>query len=290
MRPLAHLVARAPVRLRSKLLAGFGAIVVVLIAVGVLGLEVLGESTQRTLALEGLQKKTTAYRGLQNDNLLLRQAVAAKGGSDIGFFVGALPTPPSSENVALTLSRLRDTHDFRRLGFVPTDDERTRLREIEATYERLAPVIGEAAAFDASGRAADAQQLIRHQALPMVQRLETIIDGLANEAEADIVALVRANRIAFGRSQQIVLVTAAGAIALALLLGFTLASSLIGPVQRMDERMAEIAAGDFTGHVEVANRDELGRLAANLNHMNDELGRLYEVVQSQAAALADWNR
>ena len=33
----------------------------------------------------------------------------------------------------------------------------------------------------------------------------------------------------------------------------------------------------------VANRDELGTLAANLNRMNEELGRLYQ-------QLADWNR
>jgi signal transduction histidine kinase len=293
VRPLAHLVARAPVRLRSKLLAGFGVIVLLLIAVGVLGLEVLGESTRRTRALERLQRKTTAYRGLQNDNLLLRQAVAAEGGSDIEILHGGAPTastPPSSENAAATLSRLRDSYDFRRLGFVPTDDERSRLREIEATYGQLVSMIGEATALDASGRAAEAQRLVLHKALPMVERLETIIDGLANAAEADIVALVKANRDAFGRSQRIVLATAAGGIVLALLLGFGLASSLIGPVQRMDERMAEIAAGDFSGHVEVANRDELGRLAGNLNRMNDELGRLYEVVRSQAAALADWNR
>lgn len=293
MRPLAHLVARAPVRLRSKLLAGFGIIVALLIAVGMLGLEVLGESTRRTRALEGLQKKTTAYRGLQNDNLLLRHAVAAKGGSDIEIIHGgvpAAPIPPSSETVAATLNRLRDSYDFRRLGFVPTRDERSRLGEIEATYGQLVSVIGEAVAFDAAGRAADAEQLVRHKALPMVERLETVIDGLANAAEADIVALVKANRDAFGRAQRIVLATAAGGIVLALLLGFGLASSLIGPVQRMDDRMAQIAAGDFSHHVEVANRDELGRLAANLNRMNDELGRLYEVVRSQAAALADWNR
>jgi signal transduction histidine kinase len=43
----------------------------------------------------------------------------------------------------------------------------------------------------------------------------------------------------------------------------------------MDTRLAAIASGDFSGHVEVTNRDELGALAANVNRMNDELGRLY---------------
>ena len=32
--------------------------------------------------------------------------------------------------------------------------------------------------------------------------------------------------------------------------------------------------GDFSGHVDVPNRDELGALATNLNRMNDQLGPL----------------
>ena len=51
--------------------------------------------------------------------------------------------------------------------------------------------------------------------------------------------------------------------------------SLIGPIQRTEARLAEIAAGDFSGRLDVPNRDELGALAANVNRMNDELRRLY---------------
>ena len=68
---------------------------------------------------------------------------------------------------------------------------------------------------------------------------------------------------------------AAGAIAFALILGFALSWSLIGPIQRIENRLAGIASGDFSAHVDVANRDELGTLAANVNQMNDELRRLY---------------
>ena len=43
----------------------------------------------------------------------------------------------------------------------------------------------------------------------------------------------------------------------------------------MEARLAEIAAGDFSGRLDVPNRDELGSLGANVNRMNDELRRLY---------------
>jgi signal transduction histidine kinase len=48
----------------------------------------------------------------------------------------------------------------------------------------------------------------------------------------------------------------------------------------METGLAAIASGDFSGHVDVSNRDELGALASNLNRMNDELGRLYEALET----------
>ena len=62
--------------------------------------------------------------------------------------------------------------------------------------------------------------------------------------------------------------------------GSSLSWSVIGPIQRIDARLAAIASGDFSGHVEVVNRDELGALAANVNRMNDELRRLYTELEA----------
>jgi len=56
--------------------------------------------------------------------------------------------------------------------------------------------------------------------------------------------------------------------------------SLIGPIQRIDSRLAAIASGDFSGQVDITNRDELGALAANVNRMNDELQRLYRELET----------
>ena len=56
--------------------------------------------------------------------------------------------------------------------------------------------------------------------------------------------------------------------------------SLIGPIQDIDSRLAAIASGDFSGHVDVTNRDELGALAVNVNRMNDELSRLYRELEA----------
>jgi signal transduction histidine kinase len=71
-----------------------------------------------------------------------------------------------------------------------------------------------------------------------------------------------------------------GSVFVALLLAVILSRALTGPIRKMDTQLAAIGSGDFSGHVDVANRDELGALARNLNRMNDELGRLYRELES----------
>ncbi len=95
-----------------------------------------------------------------------------------------------------------------------------------------------------------------------------------------MVARIDASHDAYVASLRWVVAFALGSILLALALGYSISWSLIGPVRQMDERFDEIAAGDFSNQVEVPNRDELGALAANLNRMSDELGRLYRQLEA----------
>ena len=72
------------------------------------------------------------------------------------------------------------------------------------------------------------------------------------------------------------------------MLGFVLSWSLIGPIQRIEARLAATASGDFAGQVDVSNRDELGALAANVNRMNDELRRLYKELEAASQHKSDF--
>src|SRR5581483_386045 len=130
------------------------------------------------------------------------------------------------------------------------------------------------------GRVAEGRELQLSQAGPLADRLERLTNELVNKAEADMVVSVESAQAAYVRSRWIVIGFAIGTIGLALVLGYAISWSLIGPVRQMEARLARIAAGDFAGRVAVANRDELGTLAANLNRMSGELGRLYEQLEA----------
>lgn len=286
--PLGRVAARVPVRIRTKLLVAFAAVVFLFLGVGALGQRVLSQSNNRLEILARLQKNLTVYRFLQNDNTALQQVVGSRVGGDVEAFAGQF-SPATKQSVEPIIRRLRDFYDLGRLDFDPTAEERRIVRQIEADYERFVSAMTKSVELEGAGKVAEAQGLVITEAKPLLTRLGSATDQLANEAEVAIAAVSSENRAAFVDSRLMFLLSSASAIVLAVLFGFAISSSLIGPVQRMDARLAEIASGDFAGRVEVPNRDELGTLAFNLNRMSDELGRLYHVVESQAAALGEWN-
>ena len=107
---------------------------------------------------------------------------------------------------------------------------------------------------------------------------------------AEAIGLIEQNRSAYTSSRNLVVAVGVASVLLALLLGYILARSVVAPIELTEERLEGIASGNFSTHLDVPNRDELGALAANVNRMNDELGRLYAQLESQAAELAGWNK
>ena len=111
--------------------------------------------------------------------------------------------------------------------------------------------------------------------MPLAHQLERHTFTLVNKAEADMVERAELSSEAYRTSQITVIAASLGAILLALVLGYAISSSLIEPVRGIRSRLRSIARGDFSGQLEVPNRDELGSLAENVNRMSRELDRLY---------------
>jgi signal transduction histidine kinase len=116
---------------------------------------------------------------------------------------------------------------------------------------------------------------LRPRAEQLASDLAQFASVLSNRTTAQLDDLIAHNQSAYERSRDLFIGVAGAALVLALVLGFVLSWSVIGPIQAIDARLAKISSGDFSGHVDVENRDELGALAANVNRMNDELRRLY---------------
>jgi signal transduction histidine kinase len=265
---LPRLVARLPASVHTKLLAAFLVTTLLLIIVGAVGLQVLGSLNRRTEDLVKLQRKIAAYRQLQHDTTAQLYSVTST------LLV------PDERSLEATLRQINQFgYDLDRLQFVARD-EAELLGRVREDYEEFIKVVTRVVELIRAGKVADGRELQLAQAGPLADRLERLTNQLVNKAEADMVASTDASEETYATSRWVVIGFAIGSIGLALVLGYAISWSLIGPVKRMDARLRDIASGDFSAHVQVSNRDEMGALAANLNRMNDELGRLYRQLEA----------
>jgi signal transduction histidine kinase len=281
---LERAVGRLPATVYAKLIVPFVGSAVLLVVLGLLGLQVLRDSNNRVEALGTLQLKAAAYGRLQADVTQLSLLLGLRaGGGDMAIYVGESPAsaPTSSElayidqTIATTLTSLRPATDVPHLGFTVPPQEAAILNQARNDYVQLSGVMTRINAFDQAGKASDGSLLQGSQAEPLVTDLILLSQKLVATSQAQADSLIAQNGSSFTDSQNLFIAVGAASIVLALLLGYLLSLSVIGPIRKMDTRLAAIASGDFSGHVNVSNRDELGALASNLNRMNDELGRVY---------------
>jgi signal transduction histidine kinase len=268
MSPFVSLVSWVPTRVQFKLLAAFLAIAMLLIMVGAVGLQVLSGVYQRAEELVKLQRKIEAYRQVQHDTTTQLYSVAS-----------ALLSA-DDRTLSSTLRQLNQFgYDVDRLQFV-AKDEVELLARFRQDYDRFIEIVTRVVDLIRAGSAAEARDLQASQAAPLADRLERLTNQLVNKAEADMVAGIEASTQAYANAQLVVIVFALASIALALGLGYIISWSVVRPVKQIEARLDRLSAGDFTQRVHVANRDELGRLAANVNKMCEELGHLYGQIEA----------
>ena len=178
------------------------------------------------------------------------------------------------------LVRLGPATKVESLGFVPSRHGRVVLRNLRKTTAQLSLVMEQIIEAGIDGAPDEEQRALRNRANELADDLYQAAGQLAGTTRATAEDEIAENASSYASQRNLFIGLAVCAIVLALLLGLVLSWSVIGPIERIDTRLAAIASGDFSGHVDVGNRDELGALATNVNRMNDELDRLYRELET----------
>jgi signal transduction histidine kinase len=288
--PLVRAVGRVPVKVRTKMLVALATIVALLIAVGVLGLGVLGRSNTRAEALGTLQLRVATYQTLQTQAAQLRQLLSIRSAQfpNVNTYVGGKAGDVLrgsswilvDQAILAALSQLGPAANTANLGFVPPKGDAARLDLIRLDDRRLGRTLTRMLAADRATAPSRKILPLMRSAIATDKDLFDLAAQLATTTSAETSALIAQNASSYTSSRNLFIGAGVAGVLLAGLVGLVLSWSVIGPVQRTEARLAEIAAGDFSSHLEVPNRDELGSLAKNLNRMNDELRRLYEELET----------
>jgi signal transduction histidine kinase len=262
LRWLPDVVARVPASVQTKLLVAFLAIAALLVGVGAASVIGLAAVNDRAEELVDLQRKIAAYRQIQHDTT-----------SQL-YSVSSAMLVPDERTLQATLRQLNQFgYDLDRLQFV-AQDEIELLGRVRTDYEAFIAVVTQVVELLRAGKVAEGREMQIGRAGPLAERLERLTNELVNKAESDMVAHIDEGQADYRVSRDVIVAVAIVSVLLALALGYGISWSLIRPVRQMDQRFNEMAGGDFARHIAVANRDELGALATNLNRMNDEVGGL----------------
>jgi signal transduction histidine kinase len=290
--PIARAVARVQANVRTKLLIAFVSTSLLLVAVGLLGQLVLGQSNDRVASVGPLQKRAVQYSQLEADAENLRGVLFINVAKEFNLIWPDV-APLQVRGAYSLLVDLLAVDAAARLGartredqllFTPPPEDQAILDRIKnrsdelstLLKEEIVPLYGNQPTISNDDKELLGRMLpLRATAERLTRDVYEAARDLADGTEAEVQGLITRNASSFERSRALFIGVSAGALVLALLLGFVLSWSLIDPIQSIDGRLAAIASGDFEGHVEIENRDELGALATNVNRMNDELRRVY---------------
>jgi class 3 adenylate cyclase/CHASE3 domain sensor protein len=264
IRPAVDFIAKIRATVHTKLLAGFLVIALLLLGMGVMSVIVIGRMNDQANQLVELQRLTdVARQGIYD--------VTAQS----HYRAMALITEVGSYNDKITIAKQDFTKQvaaIEAIGGPGVQDVVDQLREIDQRYAAAGVEVlslYNAGAFD---RALDLHISAEHE---ISHELEDTLNALIATTE---------ERIAQASAQLAdlhqflltgVVILSSIALLIALGLGAILSWSLIRPVRKVDLALARIAGGDFDEHVEVPNRDEFGRLTANLNRTTGRLAELY---------------
>jgi class 3 adenylate cyclase/CHASE3 domain sensor protein len=264
IRPFVDWIAKIRATVHTKLLAGFLVIAVLMLGMGVMSIFVIGRMNDQAHQLVRLQRLSDLSRQGIYD-------VTAQS----HYRAMALITKVGSYNDKIVLAKQDFSarlDDIEAIGEPGVQDVVDQLREIDQRYD-----------------AASAQVLALYNAGDLDAALDLHISAeheISHELEDTLNALIATTeeRIAQASTELAnlhhflltgVVILSGISLLIALGLGAVLSWSVIRPVRKVDLALERIAGGDFEEHVEVPNRDEFGRLTANLNKTTGRLAALY---------------
>jgi signal transduction histidine kinase len=263
--PLVRRVARLRVSVHSKLLGAFLLIALLLIAMGATSLQSIASVAHHSRLLDQARERVDASRQIEHAL-----------GLQMNFTRNALLLRDDAtiESILRENNRFHDT--FNRLEGAATTDQRETIQRLRIVQDKVMGTVARIAGLIRDDKADEAMALHLNEGYPLYREIATLVTRAVRNEEARMGQLREGVQTTYRRALLLTGGFAAASIVLALVLGFVISWSFILPVREAQGFLGQVAKGDFSANIAVANRDEFGALAAQMNHMSRELHELYD--------------
>jgi signal transduction histidine kinase/CheY-like chemotaxis protein len=277
LRPVVDAVARIRASVHQKLLFGFLAGALLLVAMAVLSVVVIGRMNERVRDLDRLQEKTSKAQQML-------YAVTAQS----HYRAMALLTDNDKFNTQIadakaTFARLLDEMERADQG------DAELIRRLVTANDDYTAASDRVLALYTAGDMDGATRLHLDEEHPVSHRLEDDLRTLIGSADQEMAQAQAAFESDRALLSTAVIGFSAVSVAVALFLGFVLSWAFILPIRKMERALAGITAGDLTQRVDVPNGDEFGKLARDLNRTSERLAELFQEQRELTRLLEETN-
>jgi signal transduction histidine kinase len=275
---LVRWIAGIQASVRVKLLSAFLLIALLIIAVGVISVQILASMDRHSRSLD--QAHERVHWSQQIEHALALQ---------MHYTAMALVLKDESSIARILRENNRFNDTLARIEGAAPLDERTLIQMIRAAQEDAMGVVADIANLIRERKLEEAMEALVTREDPLYRKIEGLVRQVVALEQQRMENFRESFAAASRRSLLVMAGFAALAIVLALLFGFVISWSFILPVQEAHGFLRQVAAGNFGVTVRVANRDEFGGLAENMNRMSRELQRLDEHQKRTAGELQTLN-
>jgi signal transduction histidine kinase len=279
--PLGYLVrwvARLKASVHTKLLAGFFIVTLLFIGMGALSLQTIAKMASQGQLLDEAHERVHWSQEIQH-------ALALQ----MNFTAMALLLRDEATVESILRENNRFNNILARIEKVAQPEQVQLIQRIRAAQGEALTTVADIANLVRDGKVEEAMRLQLNKEYPLYVQIEGLVNQLVQRERQQMDGLRQS--VAAANRQTLILMasSAAALILLALLLGFVISWSFILPVQEAHGFLSEVTKGNFATTIKVPNRDEFGALADHMNHMSEELHRLYESQRRAAQQLQSLN-
>ncbi|MCA1987653.1 MAG: HAMP domain-containing protein [Desulfarculus sp.] len=265
--------------LRTKLLLAQLPLLLAVLAVGLLGVGTIANLSQRSerIAKENYSSLRAAYE--MNSALERLHDAAATA-----LLSGHYTTPEHFSEFKLAFEK----------GLHQQRESSVEAGELEATSEvqrAWTDYLDALQALERAGQGVQSREIYFHQLMPSLSRVQKFVDHIVTINQS---AMIQKGEHASARAMDFrttALAVSLGALLVGLLVSLAITSRLLQPMAMLGRAVQRIGGGDFEARVSVGGRDEVTRLAGEINLMAHRLRQyrqssLSELLLAQQASQA----
>jgi len=262
---LVDFIARINLSVREKLLGGFILVVLLLSAMAILSLVVISQMNQKVESLTQLQERFDISR--QMIYLITGQS---------HFRAMALLTDDPSWNVSIDKAKQTFSAHLAEVQRNSPPGREGFFAQMEEANARFTQSSAETLALHLKGDVDQALALHLAEEHPISHDVEDLLNQLITSSASEWEVAVAGYESDRRLLTTIISIFAGVSIVVALSIGAVLSLSFSRPVRKIDAVLAQVTTGDFTPRARLLNRDEIGTLGNNLDHMIGELSGVYD--------------